>query len=107
MTLHLSLYGLYLKSFLEEFPQTLETIAEIKCMKHSIEEHIAENNQEEVKICYQILNDIFESIDDKLKVHSEKLEYQGRFFRNCMDMFENLLLFVRAPRQGITFVFTQ
>ena len=100
MTLYLSLYGLYLKSFLEKFPETLETISEIKSRKTSMKEHIEKNNKEEVKISHQTLNDIFESIDDKLKVHSEKLEYQGRFFRNYMDMFENLLLFVRASRQG-------
>ena len=42
-----------------------------------------------------------EVIFNSLKKFNETLQHQARFLRNCMHVYEILLLFIRATRQGI------
>lgn len=101
MTLYLSLYCLYVNEFLKRYPQKADVITEIKSIIHSIQEFVVQNNTTEVTSCHVKLNNLMEqNIGSELEAFDNTLEHQPRFFRNYMNMFENLLLFVRASRQG-------
>ena len=97
LTIYLSLFRLYVSEFIK-----IEENLELKDQIELFIQHSSKNKEQ----CKNIQNQILQSSAVKdffeLKKQADnKLVNQGKFLFNIMDLVGNLLLFIRASRQGL------
>ena len=100
-TLYLTFHKLYLKEFFNKFPHMEEKLSSLlSSYLGNFDEsdtfgHLRCNHDDVLNLITGIeIFEFFERFDGQL-------HHQPRFLRNCMQMYEILLLFVRATRQDI------
>ena len=97
MILNLSLFNLFYNDLLKVYPLTHLNLAdELAKLKSNI--HYSKGSLKE------LFNESLSKMQDdgllkKIKQFDEGLNYQAKFLRNYMKMFEVLLLFIRASRE--------
>ena len=97
MILYLSLSNLFYNDLLKVYPLTQLNLAdELAKLKGNIQ-----SSKGSLK---ELFNESLSKMQDdgllkKIKQFDEGLNYQAKFLRNYMKMFEVLLLFIRASRE--------
>ena len=96
-TMYLALLRILLFDWYNESKDNKETMDNLK------NQHAKQTSLVDMQDNVKLLKNIFKEhgILNKIFNFGDTLEHQGRFFRNYMRMFENLLLFIRASRDGL------
>ena len=103
LTLYLSLYKIYLQSFIDTNPQIetdircgiIKSVEKLKNYKHQKIANYKMNHKETIDFLENIN---FHGLQD---MFDKSLTNQAKYFRNFMKVFELLLLFTRATRQQL------
>ena len=100
-TLYLAFHKLYLKEFFNKFLQMEEKLSSL--LSTYLANFDESGTFDDLRCNHDdLLNQITEQeVFESLKRFDGQLHHQPRFLRNCMQMHEILILFIRATRQGI------
>lgn len=96
MTMYLALHSIFIKGFQNRGGQL--PISEIKsevCLFTQV------SSKDDLQAHHQKMNDCISKCSNKISSFEESLQNQTRYLHNYMKMFEVLLLFTRASRQGL------
>ena len=98
MILYLALYNVYVNNVFQGHEQMLSSFKESMKELYSISYEDTKN----FRRCHGSMMDSIESngVLDIIRESDITLQQQAKFLRNYMVLYENLLLFVRASRQG-------
>ena len=100
-TLYLALHKLYIKQFFEAYPYMEDKLRNTFLVKFTMEAAC-----DQLHYHHDDLNAIDEEeIFVSLKIFDEQLQHQSKFLHSFKSMHEILLLFTRATRQGIWYLY--